>query len=36
MFEIDGVPVSVARRAMELASAKLPLKTRFVSRVTEE
>ncbi len=36
MFEIDGVPQSVARRAMELASAKLPLKTRFVSRAIEE
>ncbi len=32
MFEIDGVPADVARRACELAAAKLPLQTRFVSR----
>ncbi len=32
MFEMEGVPVDVARRAMELASAKLPVKTRFVVR----
>ncbi len=36
MFEIDGVSLAVARRAMELASAKLPLKTRFISRVSED
>jgi large subunit ribosomal protein L16 len=35
MFEIDGVPQNVARRAMELAAAKLPLDTRFVSRLDE-
>ncbi|MDT8436105.1 MAG: 50S ribosomal protein L16 [Gemmatimonadota bacterium] len=32
MFELEGVPESVARRAMELASAKLPVKTRFLAR----
>lgn len=32
MFEIDGVPEELARRAFELASAKLPLPTRFISR----
>jgi large subunit ribosomal protein L16 len=32
MFELEGVPEDVARRAMELASAKLPIKTRFVVR----
>ncbi len=32
MFELEGVSESVARRAMELASAKLPVKTRFLSR----
>ncbi|MEK9500690.1 50S ribosomal protein L16 [Gaopeijia maritima] len=32
MFELEGVPEEVARRAMELASAKLPLKTRFLVR----
>jgi large subunit ribosomal protein L16 len=32
MFELEGVPESVARRAMELASAKLPVKTKFMVR----
>ena len=32
MFELEGVSESVARRAMELASAKLPVKTRFLDR----
>jgi large subunit ribosomal protein L16 len=32
MFEMEGVPVDVARRAMQLASAKLPIPTRFVVR----
>ena len=32
MFELEGVPEDVAQRAMELASAKLPIKTRFVVR----
>ena len=32
MFELEGVPESTARRAMQLASAKLPVRTRFVSR----
>lgn len=36
MFEIDGVSRDIAERAFELAAAKLPLKTRFVSRVGEE
>lgn len=35
IFEVDGVPYDVARRAFELASAKLPIKTRFVARVGE-
>jgi len=35
MFEIDGVPVDVAREAMRLGAAKLPVKTRFVSRLTD-
>ncbi len=33
MFEIDGVPEELARTAFELAAAKLPIKTKFVSRV---
>jgi len=35
MFEIDGVPVDVAREAMILAAAKLPIKTRFIQRIAE-
>ena len=35
MFELDGVPIYVAKRAFELAAAKLPLKTRFVTRLGE-
>ena len=33
MFEIDGVPVDVAREALSLAAAKLPVKCKFVSRL---
>ncbi len=36
MFEVDGVTRDVAKRAFELAAAKLPLQTRFVSRLGEE
>ena len=32
LFELDGVPESVAREAMRLASHKLPIKTKFVTR----
>jgi large subunit ribosomal protein L16 len=32
MFELEGVPDDIARRAMELAAAKLPVRTRFISR----
>ncbi len=32
MFEVDGVPEPVARRAFELASAKLPIATKIVVR----
>ena len=35
MFELDGVPVDVAREACRLASAKLPVQTRFAARVGE-
>jgi large subunit ribosomal protein L16 len=35
MFEVDGVPESLAREAFALAAAKLPIKTRFVARVAE-
>jgi len=36
MFECDGVPEDVARRAFELAAAKLPIKTKFVTRLGGE
>lgn len=36
MFEVDGIPVDVARQALTLAAAKLPIRTRFVSRAGEE
>ncbi len=32
MFEMEGVSEEIARRAFELAAAKLPVKTRFVIR----
>ena len=32
MFEIEGVPIEVAKEAFERASAKLPLKTVFACR----
>lgn len=35
MFEMDGVPSAVAKRAFELAAAKLPMKTKFITRVGE-
>ena len=33
MFEVDGVPRDIAERAFELASAKLPVRTKFISRM---
>ena len=35
MFELDGVTEAVAREALRLAAAKLPIKTRFVARIAE-
>ena len=32
MFELEGVDEKTARRAMDLAAAKLPIKTRFLIR----
>ncbi len=32
MFELEGVAEQTARRAMQLAAAKLPVKTRFLTR----
>ncbi len=35
LFEVDGVSQQIAREAMELAAAKLPIKTKFVGRIGE-
>ena len=35
MFELDGVSVDVAREALALAAAKLPIKTKFIERIAE-
>src|ERR1700685_4018676 len=35
LFEIDGVPIEVAKESLALAAAKLPIKTRFVERISE-
>ena len=35
MFECDGVPAQLAKEAMALAAAKLPIKTRFIQRIAE-
>ena len=32
MIELEGIPVDLARKSLSLASAKLPIKTRFVTR----
>ena len=36
MFEIAGVPEEVAREALRLASHKLPIKTKIVSRADQD
>jgi large subunit ribosomal protein L16 len=35
LFEVDGVTNQVAREALALAAAKLPIKTRFIERIAE-
>jgi large subunit ribosomal protein L16 len=35
LFEVDGVPLQTAKEALALAAAKLPIKTRFVERISE-
>jgi len=35
LFEVDGIPVALAREALTLAAAKLPIKTRFIERIAE-
>ena len=36
LFEMEGVSEADARKAMQLASAKLPIKTKFATRFAEE
>ena len=36
MFEMGGVDETLAREALELAAAKLPIKTKFVAREDQE
>lgn len=36
IYELEGVPESVAKEAMRLAAHKLPIKTRFISRESRE
>ena len=33
MFEIDGVPPDTAKLALTLGAAKLPIKTKFITRI---
>jgi large subunit ribosomal protein L16 len=35
LFEVDGVALGLAKEALTLAAAKLPIKTRFVARISE-
>jgi large subunit ribosomal protein L16 len=35
MFEVDGIPLQVAKEALGLAAAKLSIKTRFIERIAE-
>ena len=36
LFEMEGVDEPTARRAMELAAAKLPIHTKFATRFAQE
>jgi large subunit ribosomal protein L16 len=36
LFEMEGVTADEARKAMRLAAAKLPIKTRFAARFGQE
>jgi len=36
MFELDGVPATLAREALTLGAAKLPIRTRFITRLGAE
>ena len=34
LFEVDGISVALAKEALGLAAAKLPIKTRFIARIS--
>jgi large subunit ribosomal protein L16 len=36
LYEVEGISEEIAREAMRLASHKLPIRTRFVSRESRE
>lgn len=36
LYELEGVPETLAKEAMRLASNKLPIRTRFISREIKE
>ncbi len=36
IFELDGIPMELAKEAFERGGAKLPMKVRFVTRMGEE
>lgn len=36
LFELDGIPKAVAESALALGAAKLPIKTKMVTRIGEE
>jgi large subunit ribosomal protein L16 len=36
MFELEGVSAEIAKKAFELASAKLPINTKFIARMGKE
>jgi large subunit ribosomal protein L16 len=35
LFEVDGISQAIAKEALTLAAAKLPVKTRFIERIVE-
>ena len=35
LFEVDGISLDLAKQALELAAAKLPIKTRFIARIID-
>ena len=35
LFEVEGVDVTLAKKALDLAAAKLPVKTRFIKRAED-